>query len=188
MSDYSLEGRMWKKLKPHLNMSTDKWQSCYETLIIEFWFALDLNIVFSLSPNTSLFSEPHSHFALILIKAARHRFLIQPAMWKLFSKITCRYRLNILTLNMIVHNSTVHLLQRQSQLAQCVNVDPSSGWLSPGDFSECSEQVECVHKGIRCECLECLGSRVCVSPAAAKTIKQVKNKSIALAIISRQHT
>lgn len=114
MSDYSLEGRMWKKLKPHLNMSTDKWQSCYETLIIEFWFALDLNIVFSLSPNTSLFSEPHSHFALILIKAARHRFLIQPAMWKLFSKITCRYPLNILTLNMIVHNSTVHLLRSDS--------------------------------------------------------------------------
>lgn len=114
MSDYSLEGRMWKKLKPHLNMSTDKWQSCYETLIIEFWFALDLNIVFSLSPNTSLFSEPHSHFALILIKAARHQFLIQPAMWKLLSKITCRYPLNILTLNMIVHKSTVHLLRSDS--------------------------------------------------------------------------
>lgn len=114
MSDYSLEGRMWKKLKPHLNMSTDKWQSCYETSIIEFWFALDLNIVFSLSPNTSLFSEPHSHFALILIKAARHRFLIQPAMWKLLSKITSRYPLNILTLNMIVHKSTVHLLRSDS--------------------------------------------------------------------------
>lgn len=114
MSDYSLEGRMWKKLKPHLNMSTDKWQSCYETSIIEFWFALDLNIVFSLSPNTSLFSEPHSHFALILIKAARHRFLIQPAMWKLLSKITGRYPLNILTLNMIVHKSTVHLLRSNS--------------------------------------------------------------------------
>lgn len=114
MSDYSLEGRMWKKLKPHLNMSTDKWQSCYETSIIEFWFALDLNIVFSLSPNTSLFSEPHSHFALILIKAARHRFLIQPAMWKLLSKITGRYPLNILTLNMIVHKSTVHLLRSDS--------------------------------------------------------------------------
>lgn len=114
MSDYSLEGRMWKKLKPHLNMSTDKWQSCYETSIIEFWFALDLNIVFSLSPNTSLFSEPHSHFALILIKAARHRFLIQPAMWKLLSKITGRYPLNILTLNMIVHKSTVHFLRSDS--------------------------------------------------------------------------
>lgn len=114
MSDYSLEGCMWKKLKPHLNMSTDKWQSCYETSIIEFWFALDLNIVFSLSPNTSLFSEPHSHFALILIKAARHRFLIQPAMWKLLSKITGRYPLNILTLNMIVHKSTVHLLRSDS--------------------------------------------------------------------------
>lgn len=58
------------------------------------------------------------------------------------------------------------------------------------DFSGGGGSVVYVHKGVRCEseCLECLGSTVCVSPAAAEAIRQVENKSIALAIISQQHT
>lgn len=76
MSDNSLEGRMnmWKKLKPHFNkhINTQVTKSLrdFNNLIL-----ICIRFKHSFFSFSFMFSEPHSHFALILIKAARHQFL-----------------------------------------------------------------------------------------------------------------